>query len=209
MRRQIKVCGMRQLEQMKELEDLHVDLLGMIFYEKSPRYVQFDKGQRLLLRTIETPKVGVFVNEQIDRIQRIVSDYKLDFVQLHGGEVPEYCQELKKSIKETRIIKVFSVTEEMDFGPCKDFMDSADLFLFDTSSPNYGGSGRKFSWELLSKYQLDKPFFLSGGLRLGDEEVVNRFNHKQLLGLDLNSGFEIEPADKNLASIAQFIKKVA
>ena len=196
---QIKVCGMRDSENISALMTLKPDYIGFIFYDKSKRFVA-DFAQIEIPSTIK--KVGVFVNETIEEIIEKANQHTLDFVQLHGNETPEYCSAL--SAKNIKIIKAFSVDENFDFSAIKPFEKSVSLFLFDTKGNNYGGNGIKFNWELLQNYSGKTPFLLSGGISKNDVAEIKKFKHPAFLGIDINSGFELEPGLKNIEEIKEF-----
>ena len=196
---QIKVCGMRDKENISGLLALKLDYIGFIFYDKSKRFVA-DFPQIEIPSSIK--KVGVFVNETIKEIIEKANKHTLDFVQLHGNETPEYCSAL--SAKKIKIIKAFSVDENFDFSATKLFEKHVSLFLFDTKGNNYGGNGIKFNWELLQNYSGKTPFLLSGGISKNDSEEIKKFKHPSFLGIDINSGFELEPGLKNIKEIKEF-----
>jgi phosphoribosylanthranilate isomerase len=129
----------------------------------------------------------------------------LDVVQLHGSETPETCQILKQ---ESRVIKAFGVNEDFNFKQVRAYENHVDHFLFDTKTSLHGGSGRQFDWSILSKYKGSVPFLLSGGINPKSVEYLKNLNHPKLVGIDLNSGFENSPADKNIAELKQFIKQL-
>ena len=195
----IKVCGMRDSKNISELMTLKPDFIGFIFYDKSLRYVT-DFPQIEI--PLSTKKVGVFVNETIEHIVEKVNQYQLDFVQLHGNETVTYCKEL--ALHKIKTIKAFSVDEQFDFSALKPFEKHVSLFLFDTKGENYGGNGIKFNWDLLQKYTGKTPFLLSGGITKNEVEEIKKFKHSAFLGIDINSGFEIEPGLKNTDEIKEF-----
>ncbi|HSQ46471.1 MAG TPA: phosphoribosylanthranilate isomerase [Lutibacter sp.] len=195
----IKVCGMRDKENISGLLALKPDYIGFIFYAQSKRFVA-DFPQIEIPSSVK--KVGVFVNEKVDEVLKVVEKYKLDFVQLHGNETSEYCSAL--SAKNIKIIKAFSVDENFDFSATKPFEKCVSLFLFDTKGNNYGGNGIKFNWELLQNYTGKTPFLLSGGISKNDSAEIRKFKHPAFLGIDINSGFELEPGLKNINEIKEF-----
>ncbi|MCK5825065.1 MAG: phosphoribosylanthranilate isomerase [Ichthyobacteriaceae bacterium] len=200
----IKVCGMRNSENIKNLSKLDIDMMGMIFYPKSPRYVvdvpdfgdDFKGDKRI-------KKVGVFVNADVDFIEDKVTKFTLDVVQLHGKETPEECNYYKQ--KGLGVMKAFGINEGFNFDDIKDYEQFVDVFVFDSKTKVYGGSGKKFNWNKLKEYKGNIPFLLSGGIGEFDVEEVKKFTHKKQVGLDLNSGFEIEPALKNVNKLQEFI----
>lgn len=195
----IKVCGMRDAENISELVKLKPDFIGFIFYNKSKRFiadfpqVNFPKGIK---------KVGVFVNENTKTIIDKVKKHQLDFVQLHGHETPEYCSKLYHY--KIKIIKAFSVDENFDFNSIESYKNYCKYFLFDTKGENFGGNGIKFNWEILQKYRGKIPFLLSGGISKNEVLEIQKIKHPAFEGVDINSGFEIEPALKNIDDIKEF-----
>ena len=190
---------MRESENISGLLALKPDFIGFIFYDKSKRFVA-DFPQIEIPST--TKKVGVFANETIEEIIEKVNQHTLDFVQLHGNETQEYCSAL--SAKNIKIIKAFSVGENFDFNATLLFEKHVSLFLFDTKGKNYGGNGIKFNWDLLQNYTGKIPFLLSGGISINDAEEIKKFKHPAFLGIDINSGFELEPGLKNIKEIKEF-----
>lgn len=212
----IKVCGMREPDNIKELLSLPIDFIGFIFYEASPR----NAGKAgLLLKWLQKEKpdfgaihkVGVFVNAEIEQILNAVHDYELDYIQLHGNESPEYCLELLNywdmtSMRRAKIIKSFSVDHSFDFSITRPFEGLCPLFLFDTKSSLHGGSGKKFDWALLKAYHGITPFLLSGGIDEHSAAAIRELNLPQLVGVDINSRFEIEAGRKDNSKINDFLK---
>ncbi|PCH54076.1 MAG: N-(5'-phosphoribosyl)anthranilate isomerase [Flavobacteriaceae bacterium] len=212
----IKVCGMRDKENIESLIALKPDFIGLIFYDKSKRFVT-DFPQVKFPSTIK--KVGVFVNESIEKVIATVEKYKLDFVQLHGNETPNYCNEIlnshlersRKIVSESyklKIIKAFSVDENFDFSKTEQFEQCCEYFLFDTKEKEYGGNGIKFNWKILQNYKGEIPYFLSGGIGLEDKDelllFLNRQESKHCYAVDVNSSFEIEPAIKDIEKLKKF-----
>lgn len=204
----IKVCGMRDPQNIETIAKLPIDYIGFIFYAKSPRFVDKPLDKNFLKR-LTPKKVGVFVNEQIENITKIIQDFDLQTIQLHGKESPEFIIALRKHIgQEIEIFKAFSIDENFDFQQLKNFENLIDKFLFDTKTQQHGGSGQKFDWQLLANYNLDTPFLLAGGIGAADTEGVKKLKHLQLSGFDLNSRFEIEPALKNEKLLSDFIAAI-
>ncbi|MBN4051317.1 phosphoribosylanthranilate isomerase [bacterium AH-315-M05] len=199
----LKVCGMREHDNIAAVAALKPDFMGFIFYERSQRFVGegLDEKQLKVLNG-RIKKVGVFVNPSATYIMEQVKKYHLNLVQLHGDETPSFCCELKSY--GLRIIKVFRIDNHFDFSQLNDYKAHCDYFLFDTKGLDYGGTGKTFDWKLLKQYDNKMPFFLSGGIGL---EHINEF--KQLKGwnvfaVDINSRFEISPALKNIEKIKRF-----
>jgi Phosphoribosylanthranilate isomerase len=199
----IKVCGMKDPGNIKEVSQLPIDYMGFIFYKFSPRYIEELNPDIFSEIPASIQKIGVFVNEDSKKVQKITLRYQLSLVQLHGEESPEYCQKLKQN--ELKVIKAFSFSTDHFEMIIKDYEEVCDFFLFDTHTPLRGGSGKKFDWEILHSYKGEIPFFLSGGITPGDKERIRQFHHPLFYGIDLNSRFEIEPGKKNIQKLKQLI----
>lgn len=202
----IKVCGMKDTDNMSDLWQLPINYMGLIFYSKSPRFADGVDASFLDDMPKDIEKVGVFVNADIDYILDKVKKYKLDMVQLHGRESVPFCEELSKSVP---IIKVFSVSDKSDLANAKDYEHVSKYFLFDTKTSEHGGSGIKFDWKILDAYQGETPFFLSGGISAEDVEIIKNISHPMLHGLDLNSRFETSPGMKDVGLLKKFIKEIS
>ncbi|MDU1903710.1 MAG: phosphoribosylanthranilate isomerase [Dysgonomonas sp.] len=199
---------MKNPDNIEELSRLPIDLMGLIFYPKSPRYIGNLEPDALKVLPENIERVGVFVNEEVDKIQEAISKYNLDYVQLHGNESPEYVRNLKQLAPDIKIIKAFSISDASDFDITQEYENLADCFLFDTKTPHYGGSGQKFDWLILNEYKGNTPFFLSGGISLQDTVLIRKLEYNRIIGLDLNSKFEIEPGLKNIELLHRFIKEI-
>ena len=143
-------------------------------------------------------RVGVFVNESIERVEETVTKYELDYVQLHGDEDLDFANELRK--RGIRIIKVFSISNELP-AEVAEYEGVADFLLFDTATPDYGGSGKQFDWSILNDQKLSVPFLLSGGISEEDVEKIKDLDIPMLAGIDVNSKFEFQPGLKDLERI--------
>jgi phosphoribosylanthranilate isomerase len=199
----LKVCGLTKMDQIQELISLNTDFLGFIFYEKSPRFVLNHLSLEEISEINHQGKVGVFVNESIEKIAKITEKTNLNFIQLHGDEDENFIIELKKNVKkEVKLIKVFRVGETFNF-QFSVFNSLVDYFLFDTDSKAFGGTGKTFDWQILNEIEIPIPYFLSGGISLENLENLKILNQKPLV-LDINSKFETEPGIKNLEKIKTF-----
>lgn len=199
----LKVCGMRDSQNIRELLKLQPDYMGFIFFEKSPRNVGNDLDAQLLLSFPKTTqKVGVFVNEPLDSLRATVRKYKLDYVQLHGDESVEYVGELYAD--GIKVIKVFSVgNEAFDFSLLKPYKSFVDFFLFDTKGKERGGNGVTFDWKVLEAYDQSVPFLLSGGIDLENIAKLDELKGMNLHAIDVNSKFELEPGLKDIERVRE------
>lgn len=197
----VKVCGMREAENIREVEALGIDLMGFIFWPKSSRYV----SERPAYLPTNCKRVGVFVDEDIETVKRIADDYALDYIQLHGHESPEYCAQLRGF----KLIKAFNIATTEDFKQTEPYTGIVDYFLFDTKGKSVGGNGEKFDWSVLSAYDDNTPFLLSGGIGPDDAEVLTSHSSpltsKKCVGIDLNSRFEIAPGLKDINKLKEFL----
>ena len=202
-RMEIKVCGMREAENIREVEALGIDLMGFIFWPKSSRYV----NERPAYLPTQCKRVGVFVDEDIETIKKIADEYVLDYIQLHGSESPEQISHLLTfSPSHLHIIKAFNIATATDLEATKPYEGLVDYFLFDTKGKSVGGNGEKFDWCVLDDYIGETPFLLSGGIGPDDAERVKAFHHPKCIGIDLNSKFEISPALKDVAALRRFLR---
>ena len=209
----IKVCGMREAENIREVEALGIDLMGFIFWPKSSRYV----NERPAYLPTQCKRVGVFVNASIEEIMQKVQDYALDYIQLHGSESPEQISHLSPLTSHLSIIKAFNIATTEDLEATKPYEGLVDYFLFDTKGKSVGGNGEKFDWSVLSDYVGETPFLLSGGIGPDDAERVKSFltshlsplTSKKCIGIDLNSRFETAPAIKDVAVLSRFLSQLS
>src|SRR4030042_2234627 len=203
----IKVCGLRDAENVSDVAGTFPDFMGFIFYPESPRFIG-KKISKALFSSIPSGiiKTGVFVNEKIVNVKMTVNRFGLDAVQFHGTESADYCKHFMQDKLIT--IKVFGIEPGFDFKILEPYLYCCDYFLFDTKAEIQGGSGKKFTWSLLGEYKLDKPFFLSGGISYSDIREIRNLKHKALMGVDINSRFELSPGMKDAELIRSFINEI-
>ena len=231
----IKVCGMREADNIREVEALRPDWMGFIFWPRSSRYVSV----RPAYMPEHSKRVGVFVDQDIEEVRRIAADYALDIIQLHGQESPDYVRQLKQ----WPVIKAFNISHAGDLAATTPYEGAADYFLFDTKGKSVGGNGVKFDWSLLASYRGRTPYLLSGGIgpddapalralftddgafSVGSGSVAARCLGSvaalcqgsvaalcqgsvaaRCLGIDLNSRFETAPALKDIQKLKAFIQ---
>lgn len=202
----VKVCGMRDKANIEQVLALEPDFIGFIFYDKSPRYIGEGLDEEFI-RSIpqNIKKVGVFVNSLPNYILSMVKKYDLQYVQLHGNELPDFCRVIRQ--KGVSVIKAFQVDETFNFGFLTNYKPHCDLFLFDTKGAQPGGNGVAFDWKLLQKYDKEKPFILSGGIHPGNlEDIVEMTKTLPVYAIDINSKFEISPGQKDVKKVEEFIQ---
>ena len=195
----LKVCGMRNRENIIALSKVKPEFIGFIFHEKSSRNI----SDNLIQNTTDSIiRVGVFVDENIDFILDKIKLHNLNCVQLHGKESTEFCAEIKKLGID--VIKAFNISEQFNFSTLKNYEETCNFFLFDAAGKNAGGNGIVFNWDLISNYTGRTPFLLSGGIDETMTKTIKELKHPLLVGVDINSGFEIKPAVKNITAIKKF-----
>lgn len=216
---------MRDADNVRAVAALDIDFLGFIFYPKSPRYAQKAVPETELMTNTATAsrrndmvmrkpqRVGVFVDEMPQAIITHIHNDQLDYVQLHGHELPEMIDNLKRAVisdnhHSLKVIKAFSISKPDDLLQTKAYEGIADLFLFDTPTESYGGSGKKFDWQMLQAYDGHTPFLLSGGIGPEDTDRIRTFEHPQCIGIDLNSRFETAPGIKDVEALRRFTEEL-
>lgn len=201
----IKICGIQNPENMRQIAEMHPDYMGFIFYPPSPRYaLPFlnEEDFNNIPKTIK--KIGVFVNENPETILEFVEKFNLDGVQFHGDESPDDIYRFRNI--GLILLKAFGINDDFDFNKLNEYEHSVDYFLFDTKTPQYGGSGQKFNWDILKNYSSSKPFLLSGGVGLDELEDVLNIRDLPIYGVDLNSKLEVSPGLKDIEKVKQAIK---
>ena len=220
----VKVCGMRDGENIRQVVELGADWIGMVFWAKSPRNVTMiptyagiipDRSSihnsQLTIHNFR--RVGVFVDEMAQNIVTRVVNFQLDMVQFHGHETPTLIRNLRRTLDPDirpgiQFIKAISVGGRDDVATYKTYEDCVDYFLFDTKCPTAGGSGQQFDWSVLEAYDGDKPFLLSGGIGSDDAERIKEFHHPKCIGIDLNSRFETKPGMKDIQKLKTFLEQL-
>ncbi|GIV43519.1 MAG: N-(5'-phosphoribosyl)anthranilate isomerase [Bacteroidia bacterium] len=196
----VKICGLNDSVNIQEVASLKPDFIGFIFYPSSPRNFTIKECPNI---PSIIQKVGVFVNATAEEIVKTYVDYHLNFVQLHGHESPELCYHLYK--QGIPVIKVFSINENFDFCITSDYEPYCEYFLMDSLR---GGSGKTFDWNLLKNYQGKVPFLLAGGISLENLSQVLDFQHQRLIGVDLNSRWEVQYGIKNIELLKKGLEKL-
>ena len=202
---------MREPNNIRAISQTGITWMGMIFWPKSSRYVSDLTVASAIPEGIT--RVGVFVNQPLEEIANIAKTCRLDIIQLHGSETADYIRQLRPMLHDgCKIMKAISVSNADDIKKAADYDSAtfppiADIILFDTKCKTVGGSGRQFDWTVLDGYNGELPFLLSGGIGPDDYERIASFHHPKMIGIDLNSRFELAPAIKDAPAISSFIKK--
>jgi len=203
-----KICGIKEIKTIKCCEANNVNFFGMIFFNKSPRFINMSQAMKLTeyAKTKKIKPVGVFVNEDINNIKNYIKNLNLKIIQLHGNENDEYLREIKKFTK-IKIIKSISINNISDLKKMDNY-EVNDYFLLDYMPNNDelpGGNAKKFDWSIVSHLNINKPWFLSGGIKLSNINKIKKYTKPD--GIDLSSGVEEAPGIKNLKMINNlFIK---
>jgi len=213
---------MREPENIRAVSALGVDMIGLIFYKQSKRYVsQINTYAGIIPDRVDdemrkddasaVKRVGVFVDEMMQNVVTRAYNFQLDYIQLHGEEEVTYIDNLRKTLDPdicpgVKIIKAISITSAEDLKKAEQYEGHVDMLLFDTKCETVGGSGRQFDWSILEAYNGTLPFLLSGGIGPDDAESVKAFKHEKCVGVDLNSKFETEPALKDVEKLKGFIE---
>lgn len=200
----IKVCGMRDAENIRAVEALGIDVMGFIFWKPSSRYV----GAKPAYLPENCRRAGVFVDASVEDILAAVEDFRLDVLQLHGHETPEAIAALKERVPGIDIVKSLAIAGHADLELAAAYESVCDAFIFDTKGRLPGGNGSQFDWSVLQRYEGRLPFLLSGGIGPGDERRVREFNVPGCIGIDLNSRFESAPGLKDVKSLKTFIETI-
>jgi len=196
----VKICGITNLEDALLCESQGADALGFIFFRKSKRYIKPELAKKIIMHLSPfTMKVGVFVNESADFINETAADLNLNAVQLHGEESPDSAGKIYLPA-----IKSFRINNEFDFSVLKKYSNNS--FLFDTySDSDYGGTGRRFNWELIPG-DIRNKIILAGGVSTDNIEDI--FNYIKPAAVDLSSSLESEPGKKDKDKVEEFFKKI-
>ena len=201
----IKVCGITQLEQVKQLDILGIDYIGFIHYTKSPRHVAVQNLKTLAIPT-KAEKVLVTVDEDFENVCLMAQILNCKTLQLHGLESPELCQKYK-ALGYT-IFKAIGIKDSYDFETLKPYESSVNYFLFDYKGKEKGGNGLTYNWNLLIDYQLNTDFILSGGLSNDNALEIAKFKHPKCKAVDINSKFETAPGIKDLTKVEVFVETI-
>lgn len=202
----LKICGMREPDNIAQVACLTPMLMGFIFWEGSKRNAIGIPEEVFRNLPPYVRPVGVFVNAGTDEIDATAKRYGLRVVQLHGDESPTFCSELRaKGYVVIKAVKIPVGADRLFFTLLEPYASCVDMLLFDTSGTNPGGNGVKFDWTLLDSYDLDIPYMLSGGIGPDDVDAVKAAMRPGLAGIDLNSRFETEPGHKDVKRLANFI----
>ena len=205
----VKICGITQIKQGQEIAALGANSIGFICVERSPRYITPDKI-KAIARSLpaKTDKVGVFADHSVAEITRVVDEANLTSVQLHGQESPDFCDRLGRTIApEIEIIKAFRIKTAESLKETDKYTSCVDTLLLDAYHPQMlGGTGETIDWQDLIEFKPALPWMLAGGLT--PDNVSQALSRLQPDGIDLSSGVERSPGDKDLDKVAQLFEAI-
>ncbi|MBF2016421.1 MAG: phosphoribosylanthranilate isomerase [Rivularia sp. T60_A2020_040] len=204
----VKICGITQPHQGKTIASLGATALGFICVPSSPRYVNSEQIKAVIEQLPQqTDKIGVFANSSKEEIAQTVAETGLTGVQLHGDESLDFCQQLRSSLPHIEIIKALRIKTADDFERAKTYTEYVDTLLLDAYHPEQlGGTGKTLNWDMLQKFNPECPWFLAGGLN--PQNVLEALNKVKPNGIDLSSGVETAPGDKDLDKVRQLFEKL-
>ena len=201
----VKICGITNAQDALWAANLGADFIGLNFYSQSPRKVSVKHAKELVVQLPPfITAVGIFVDEPLESITKIIKSVPLKMVQLHGHENAEFCRNVKAlGVKVTKALRLQKPLEAADMAS---YENDVDYFMFDTySEDSAGGTGETFNWEwLLSTSSLTKPWFLAGGLNPGNVLEAIKKTHPPII--DVCSGVEKSPTRKDYEAMKSFIQ---
>ena len=204
----IKMCGTTNLEDALAAVEAGVDALGFIFYTKSPRNIDPEVA-RIIIEQLPpfVDTVGVFVDRDREEVEEIIRFCGLGYAQLHGQESPKYCERLARFTAPCQVIKALRVGGDLQADDITPYNDHVKGFLLDTYQKGIkGGTGQRFDWSLIQDLKLQRDVILAGGL--DSENVQEALAAVRPYALDVNSGVETSPGQKNHSLIRRFIHQV-
>lgn len=205
----VKICGLTKGEQAVAIADLGATALGFICVPQSPRYVTPEQI-RAISRHLppEVARIGVFAGEKPQAISRLVAEAELTGVQLHGGESPLFCQQVRQLLPGIELIKALRVQTADSLGELPAFFDWVDTLLLDAYHPQQlGGTGKTLNWETLAQFSPPLPWLLAGGLT--PDNIPTALSYLSPSGIDLSSGVERAPGDKDLGKVARLFEQLS
>jgi phosphoribosylanthranilate isomerase len=204
----IKICGITQPQQSLAIASFGATALGFICVPTSPRYVttlQIQVAVAHLPANID--KIGVFANTSILEIKQTVIDSGLTGVQLHGDESPDFCEQLRQALTNVEIIKAVRIRSWEHLDKAHLYAQCTDTLLLDAYHPQQlGGTGQTLDWQMLQQFSPSCPWLLAGGLT--PDNIIEALSQVNPNGIDLSSGVEIKPGDKDLSKVAQLFEKL-
>ncbi|HAT16120.1 MAG TPA: phosphoribosylanthranilate isomerase [Microcoleaceae bacterium UBA11344] len=207
----VKICGITKVEQGIAIARLGAQSLGFICVPASPRYVS-PETIRLIVEQLpeNVDRIGVFANSTIDNICQVVAESNLTGVQLHGDETAEYCDRLREFLPGIEMIKALRVKTSETLDTAAVYATHVDTLLLDAYHPEQlGGTGKTLDWQMLAEFRPSCPWLLAGGLRPDNVlSAIASLSDNNFSGVDLSSGVEIAPGDKDLTKVAKLFEQL-
>jgi phosphoribosylanthranilate isomerase len=210
----VKICGITQPEQGRAIAQLGATALGFICASQSPRYIT---PTQIAAIVAELPtqagiplcdRIGVFVNADLETICQTVHQGNLSGVQLHGDESPEFCDRLRRALPNVELLKAIRVRSTEALQQTKPYQNCVDTLLLDAYHPTLaGGTGKTLDWRSLQTFQPSCAWILAGGLT--PDNVLDALEQVHPTGIDLSSGVEKSPGNKNLEQVALLLTRLS
>lgn len=210
----VKICGLTKVDQARAIAQMGADALGFICVPQSPRYIAPEAIRVVVAALPETSvdgsnlaKIGVFADASLEQIVATVEKGNLTGVQLHGQESPQFCQDLRRVLPQVELIKALRVRTAETLVHAKAYGSEVDTLLLDAfAATALGGTGETWDWSWVEQFEGDRPWLLAGGLT--PQNVSNAVAQTHPTGIDLSSGVETVPGDKNLKLVEQLFRVV-
>lgn len=205
----VKICGLTVAHQAQEIVKLGANSIGFICVERSPRYITPEQIRAIAdCLPPDTDKVGVFADSSLPEVVRVWQTAGLTSIQLHGTESPDFCSQLRASLpSQIELIKAFRIKTSDSLAEIQAYCDQVDTLLLDAYHPQIlGGTGHTINWQELEQFQPSLPWLLAGGLN--PHNINDALTRLQPDGIDLSSGVERSPGDKDLELVKGLFKAI-
>ncbi|NET37726.1 MAG: phosphoribosylanthranilate isomerase [Cyanothece sp. SIO1E1] len=210
----VKICGITTPEQGSAIAQLGATALGFICVPQSPRYVLPEQIRTIIEQLPNNPItggrvdcIGVFANAALEIIQQTAQVTQLTGIQLHGDETPDFCAQVQHLLPDVEVIKALRLKELDALERVEQYRDSINTLLLDAYHPTQlGGTGKTLNWQILQKFQAPCPWFLAGGLT--PENILTALTQVKPDGIDLSSGLEHSPGNKDLKKVVRLFEKL-
>ena len=205
----VKVCGVKSIEHVRSCIKGKAKMIGLMFYKKSPRYINIDKAKKISnFAKKKIFRVGVFANMEIEDLKKIIGHVDLDYLQFHGNEKIKFLEEVKKKFK-IKIIKALKISKNEDIKKINNFQKISDYILIDTKiinkeNFNFKKKSKKMNWNVLKKIKDKKKLILSGAINEKNLQIA--IKNTDFNFVDISSGLESTPGKKSVKKINKFLE---
>lgn len=205
----VKICGITKPEQAIAIAELGATALGFICVPQSPRYIATEQIREIIAQLpANIDKIGVFVGTAPDEIHSIVTHSGLTGVQLHGEESPAFCQQIRSLLPQVEVIKALRLKSHQALDMAEIYFAHVDTLLLDAYHPQQlGGTGKTLNWTELQQFEPPINWLLAGGLTA--DNILDALAQLHPQGIDLSSGVERAPGDKDLDKVAQLLQQLS